>query len=86
MSCLPLRCLRSEEPTAELDCWRITFFCAEQEVSCQAKMHVQAKASVDHVTDWLDAASTIKDLKLAPIAKRRWREFWLAPLVRLYPT
>ena len=47
-------------------------------ISFPAKKHVLGKAAVDHVVDWLDAASTIKDLKLAPIAKRKRREFWLA--------
>ena len=32
-------------------------------ISFPATRHVQAKATVDHVADWLDAASTIKGLK-----------------------
>ena len=35
---------------------------------------------VNHVVDWLDAASTIKDLKLAPLAKRKWARVLAGPV------
>ena len=35
---------------------------------------------VNHVVDWLDAASTTKDLKLAPIAKRKWARVLAGPV------
>ena len=41
-------------------------------ISFPVKKNVQATAAVDHVVDWLNATSTIKDLKLAPVAKRKW--------------
>ena len=49
-------------------------------ISFPAKKHAQAKAPVDHVVDWLDAAITIKDLKLAPIAKRHWARVLAGPV------
>ena len=49
-------------------------------ISFPATKHVQAKAAVDHVVVWLDAASTIKDLKLAPIAKRTWARVLAGPV------
>ena len=39
-----------------------------------AKKHVQAKAAVDHVADWLEATSTIKDMKLATCRRTRMGE------------
>ena len=41
---------------------------------------MQAKAAVDHVVDWLDATSTIKNLKLAPIVKREWARVLAGPV------
>ena len=66
-------CMISFEPVVASDMLTLP-------ISFPVKKHVQATAAVDHVVVWLDATSTIKDLKLAPVAKRKWARVLAGPV------